>query len=290
MAYDHHRHFCGSIPVETVAELLDYRVSAETLKERMVITKPVSFEDFLKCFELFDYILWDEHKLYKAFQSAVNEVEKDGDLEGAQFICSVDKYNMKPAHVFDIFNDIAKKSTKKIGLILGIKYEKCAEFIENYSSYWDCFKFIDGINFMSREDKINYIMVEQIIEKIKDYNSLFSTKRILSIGMHVGEMGGDENIKFAIRNLGLYDIISHGTRASEDTVKKALDKGILIDVSLVSNLLTSVIKDPSEHGFFKNINHKNVRIVSDDPIIFNNSIENEYNLIDDHIFDLANHP
>ena len=266
--FDHHRHFCGSIPVETIIKLLRSRISIDMLKERIVITEPVSFKEFLQRFELFDYVSWDEFNLKFAFQSAVDDVEKDPDLEGASFICSVDKYRLKPAHCFDLFNDVKKNSSKKIGLILGIKYEKCDEFVNNYDSYKECFKFIDGVNFISKENQMKRKIIEMIINKLKDYN--------IQIGMHVGEMGGNENVQFAI-DAGV-NIISHGTKANDDTVRKALGHGILIDVSLVSNLLTSVIRNPSEHGFFNYLDNPNVRLVSDDPVIFNNTVSKEIEL------------
>jgi adenosine deaminase len=269
--FDHHRHFCGSIPIKTVCELIDFKVNEETLTDRMVVTKPGSFGDFLRCFHVFDYIDWDEHRLEKAFHDVVADVHNDQDLSGANFICSVDKYPLKPKHVFDIFNDIRKKSNKVIDLTLGIKYEKCQEFLDNFDSYNGVWDFICGVNFISREDKLDMELVKKIIDRLKYIQ--------MSIGMHVGEVGGDENIQFAI-DVGA-DVISHGTKAKDDTSKRAFDKGILVDVSLVSNALTSVIKNPLEHGFFNYINGDNVRLVSDDPVIFNNSINNEIKMWQD---------
>jgi hypothetical protein len=280
---DYHRHFSGSIPVKTVYTLFDGRVSIKTLKDRLTITEPVSFKEFLQKFHPFDYIEWSECNLKTAFRDAVNEVEKDSNLDGAQFICSVDKYSLKPQHVFDLFNDVVDESSKEIGLILGIKYEKCQEFIDHYDSYRDCFKHICGINFISREECLNKSLVAEIIKRVRLYNEHYSidNHNPLSIGMHVGEVGDDQNVKLAIL-LGV-DVISHGTNASDDTAKKALDQGILIDVSFVSNILTSVIRNPSEHAFFNYINNPGVRLVSDDPVTFNNSINREVQLYDDTV-------
>jgi hypothetical protein len=263
--FDHHIHFSGAIPLKTIVKLLDCNISEETLRERIIITKPVSFENFLQRFHVFDYINWDERKLHYAFKSVVDEIEKNPCLSGASLICSVDKYPLKQEHIFDLFNDVKLQSTKNIKLILGIKYEKCNEFINNYDSYKECFKFIDGVNFISREDQIKKKIVEMVIDKLKSEG--------LSVGMHVGEMGGDENVQFAI-DVGA-NIISHGTLAKEDTVKKALDNGMCVDVSFISNILTSVIKNPSEHAFFNYINETNVRLVSDDPVIFDNDLNKE---------------
>ncbi len=95
---------------------------------------------------------------------------------------------------------------------------------------------------------------------------------------HAGEAAGAESIWGAIRALEV-DRIGHGTRAIEDPklLSYLLAKQIPIEACPISNLRTGVVASLKEHpigrlyreGFLVSVN-------SDDPKMFNTSLEEEY--------------
>lgn len=98
---------------------------------------------------------------------------------------------------------------------------------------------------------------------------------------HAGEAAGATSIWDSINELHV-DRIGHGTRAIEDAnlVNLLKEKRIPIEMCPISNLRTGVVKDIHDHpvktfvelGLFVSIN-------TDDPKMFNNSLEEEYLLL-----------
>jgi adenosine deaminase len=98
---------------------------------------------------------------------------------------------------------------------------------------------------------------------------------------HAGEAAGAESIRSAIESLGV-ERIGHGLRAYEDPELVALlkERQIPLEMCVVSNLKTGVCKSVVEHPirdyFEKGLL---VTVNSDDPAMFNTSIDQEYRVI-----------
>jgi adenosine deaminase len=96
--------------------------------------------------------------------------------------------------------------------------------------------------------------------------------------IHVGEIDNKQNVIDAIKILNV-DRICHGIAAADDMeiMKMANDKSIAFDVSVTSNYYTGVIKDIKKHPVYKMIkNGFIVNIGTDDPIVFNTTLDKEY--------------
>jgi len=95
---------------------------------------------------------------------------------------------------------------------------------------------------------------------------------------HAGEAAGADYIWQAINNLNS-DRIGHGTRATEDPtlVEYLIENQIPVEMNPMSNVKTKVVDSLSEHPIFDFYNKGMlVSINTDDPKMFNTSMENEY--------------
>jgi adenosine deaminase len=98
---------------------------------------------------------------------------------------------------------------------------------------------------------------------------------------HAGEASGADSIWGAINKLKT-DRIGHGTRASEDEklVEYLKETQIPLEMCPISNIKTGVVNNIKEHpvkDFYKK--GLNVFVNTDDPKMFNNSMEEEYLLL-----------
>jgi adenosine deaminase len=101
--------------------------------------------------------------------------------------------------------------------------------------------------------------------------------RLIKI-MHVGESGTADDVRKAVEVLGL-DEVHHGIGAagSKDTMRLLADNHIRLNVCPSSNVMLGYAKDYKDHPIKKLVdNGVEVTINTDDLLIFNSSIENEY--------------
>ena len=127
-----------------------------------------------------------------------------------------------------------------------------------------------GIGIGGSEHKFPPGPFKNVYEKAREYG--FKTTA------HAGEAAGADSIWGAINELKI-DRIGHGTRAFEDErlVEYLGNKQIPLEMCPISNLRTGVIKDIKEHpvlDYYKK--GLNVFVNTDDPKMFNNSLEDEY--------------
>ena len=96
--------------------------------------------------------------------------------------------------------------------------------------------------------------------------------------MHVGETGSAEDVRRAVEILGLSEI-HHGINAatSKETMSFLADKHIQVNVCPSSNVMLGFAKDYETHPI-KILVENGVRVTinTDDLLIFDSSIENEY--------------
>lgn len=95
---------------------------------------------------------------------------------------------------------------------------------------------------------------------------------------HAGEFGGAANVREVIERLGVTRI-QHGVRAVEDPalVRLLADRGIVLDVCPISNVGLQVAPSLEAHPL-RTLVAAGVRctLSTDDPLIFNNSLLDEY--------------
>ena len=96
--------------------------------------------------------------------------------------------------------------------------------------------------------------------------------------MHVGESGSADDIRKSVEVLGL-DEVHHGIGAatSRDVMRFLADNHIQLNVCPSSNVMLGYAKDYEHHPIKALVdNGVEVTINTDDLLIFNSSIENEY--------------
>ena len=99
--------------------------------------------------------------------------------------------------------------------------------------------------------------------------------------MHVGESGSADDVRKSVETLGL-DEVHHGIGAatSKDTMRFLADNHIQLNVCPSSNVMLGYAKDYGHHPIKTLVeNGVEVTINTDDLLIFNSSIENEYRLL-----------
>ena len=99
--------------------------------------------------------------------------------------------------------------------------------------------------------------------------------------MHVGESGSAEDVRRAVEILGLSEV-HHGNNAalSKEVMRFLADNKIQLNLSPSSNVMLGYVTDYKDHPI--KILHENgvrVTINTDDLLIFDSSIENEYLLL-----------
>jgi adenosine deaminase len=95
---------------------------------------------------------------------------------------------------------------------------------------------------------------------------------------HAGEFGGAERVREAIEQLGVKRV-QHGVRAVEDAsvLQLARDQDVTFDVCPISNIKLAVFPDYQTHPLRRIMSAGvNCTISTDDPLVFNNSLTDEY--------------
>jgi adenosine deaminase len=130
------------------------------------------------------------------------------------------------------------------------------------------------------------------------YEDLFRQARDAGLRSlpHAGETAGPESVRGAIEALGA-DRIGHGFRLLEDPqlVEEVRDRGIPLDVSLTSNVMTRVVASVEEHPLRRLLEAGlHVTLNDDDPSMFSSRLGDEYalarralGLTDEELADLA---
>jgi adenosine deaminase len=100
---------------------------------------------------------------------------------------------------------------------------------------------------------------------------------------HAGEFGPAGNVEQAVVELGVRRI-QHGVRASEseDVMKLLLDEGVTLDLCPISNYKLRVVDELEDHpiGSFMKRGIQ-CTVSTDDPLSFNNSLNQEYEVLAD---------
>ena len=98
---------------------------------------------------------------------------------------------------------------------------------------------------------------------------------------HAGELGGAWHVREAVEKLGVRRI-EHGFRAVEDSsvVDLLRSEGVVLDVCPISNFKLKTVDSYKNHPFIELCKEGiQVTINTDDPFIFGNSINDEYEVL-----------
>ncbi len=117
-------------------------------------------------------------------------------------------------------------------------------------------------------------------QPIEIFQELFETahNKGLKLKAHVGEFGTPDDIVEVVEGLNL-DSVQHGISAanSKDVMKYLSEKNIILNVCPTSNVLLSRVKSIDEHPIrILYDNNVKVTINSDDMLIFDSSVSEEY--------------
>lgn len=282
MLCDLHRHFSGAISCETVSNILD--VDIEIVKKRMTYSshENVTYDSFFEKFNIFNEITWTKELIAYTIQDCIWGIKKEG-IDYAEIKFTIDKYknniltNDKEiiSWIAHNFEEFSSKYGINVDLILCLKHDldksrqlEIANLIKD-DIIAEC---ICGIDVVGNE---KYFEVEFYKPIFEMWNN---AKKACMI--HVGEIYNPKNVYDAINNLKI-DRICHGIAVCDDKelAKKTSDKLISFDICPTSNLFTGVAKI-KDHPVSKMLNNGFlITIGTDDPVIFNTTIQKEYNLI-----------
>lgn len=95
---------------------------------------------------------------------------------------------------------------------------------------------------------------------------------------HAGEATGPESVRGAVESLGI-ERVGHATRAEEDpaVVDLLAERGVTLEVCLLSNVATRVIDDVADHPVRRYWERGlTITINTDDPGMFHNTMVDEY--------------
>lgn len=277
-----HRHFGGSISVETISKISG--ISLDEVVSKMVIDQdndPLNYSLFFSKFKILDNIKWNYDNISLTIQDVVWSLKREG-IRYAEIKFSINKYlkHIKtPIHEFVLwFIKEFEVHSSDIGitvdLVLSLKHDmdkktqlEIGDLIKN-DLIAEC---IAGIDIVGDERKFDVNFYKPI------YENWHAAGRVCMA--HVGEINKPQNVIDAINILNL-DRVCHGIAVADnkEIAKLTRDKLISFDVCITSNICTGVAKK-GEHPVQKMIkNGFIVNIGTDDPAIVDTNIKLEYDL------------
>jgi adenosine deaminase len=287
--YDLHVHYGGSIPAQTVWEILKEDGHNFATLDEVITTMtyhndngPYTFEKFLRKFDILNMIRWTEAHIIKS-TDAVVKMLADQDTKYAEIRFTINKYadylgmTNKEIIIFMCkqMQESAKRFNIKVAPILCVKYESARD------SQADILKLIDDHKVADVVDGIDLVGDEKFFN-VDFYKPIFKQWKRAHKGLiaHVGESQTVENVIHAIKSLHV-NRISHGIKIADDieAIKIANDHGIAFDVALTSNIKTGVTPNLHDHPVKRMIeNGCVVSLGTDDPAVLNTTLSNEYNI------------
>lgn len=275
-----HRHFGGSISVETVSKISG--INLDIVKKSMVFdphSDSLSYKSFFKKFKILDDIKWNYDNISLTIQDVVWGLKREG-IQYAEIKFSINKYLKHIDVSIDEFvlwfiHEFEVHSSNigiTVDLILSLKHDmdkniqkKIGDVIKN-DLIAEC---IAGIDIVGDENFFDVDFYKPIYKRWHD------AKRVCMA--HVGEINKPQHVIDAINILKL-DRVCHGIAVADnkELAKMASDKLISFDVCITSNLCTGVatygkhpVKQMIQNGFIINIG-------TDDPTIVSTNITAEY--------------
>ena len=279
---ENHLHLEGAIPLDTVWQLIqkyggDKSVSTiDKLKERFVYQ---DFNHFIQTWSWKNQFIREYEDFSIITESVIQDLVHQNIKYAEIFISpSLFKNRLEIQKIVEAISVQIEKNTRiKINLIV--------DLVRNYGAESEMRTLheinevrnagIIGIGIGGSENEYPPELFKDIYSQARKFG--FKTTA------HAGEAAGPKSIWSAIRELKV-DRIGHGTRAIEDKnlLKYLADNRIPVEVCPLSNLRTKVIASMNEHPVKTFIDLGiPVSINTDDPKMFNNSLNEEYQSLKD---------
>jgi len=279
---ENHLHLEGAIPLDTVWQLIqkyggDKSVSTiDKLKERFVYQ---DFNHFIQTWSWKNQFIREYEDFSIITESVIQDLVHQNIKYAEIFISpSLFKNRLEIQKIVEAISVQIEKNTRiKINLIV--------DLVRNYGAESEMRTLheinevknvgIIGIGIGGSENEYPPELFKDIYSQARKFG--FKTTA------HAGEAAGPKSIWSAIRELKV-DRIGHGTRAIEDKnlLKYLADNRIPVEVCPLSNLRTKVIASMNEHPVKTFIDMGiPVSINTDDPKMFNNSLNEEYQSLKD---------
>jgi len=280
-----HIHLEGAIPHQTMWQLIQKYGGDKTTKTYNQLLKKFEYRNFSQFIEVWS---WKNQFLreYEDFTLIARSVADDlanQNIKYAEMFYSPSLFKKNKLQTQYITESISKGFNK----IKDLKIRLIADLVRDYGPDNENITLeevnevkelgVIGIGIGGSEHQFPPEPFDKLFEKARKYG--FYTNA------HAGEAAGPESIWGTIENLHV-DRIGHGTRAGED--KELLDylagTRLPLEVCPLSNIKTNVVKSPQDHPVKKFYKHGILMSINtDDPKMFGNSLEMEYQFLENEI-------
>jgi aminodeoxyfutalosine deaminase len=276
-----HVHLEGTVRPETLLEIArrnDYALPADTVEGLSALYEYRDFEHFIEIWVLTTNAL----RTRDDFRQVVADYAAEAASHGAVYVEAI----FSPAErvrrgvawddIFAGYCDGAEEAQELHGveirltpdIVRGFPLEESEPVVRYSSKYSD--RGVVGVGLGGLETKY----------PPEPYASLFELAKAEGLGSvpHAGEVAGPASVRGALDALRA-DRIRHGFRAVEDDelVAELAERGIVLDVTPVSNVRTGAVPSLAEHPLPKLV-EAGVRcsISTDDPAMFETDLGREY--------------
>ncbi len=279
-----HLHLEGAIPLETLYSLIQRRGGDPTVNTIEDLEKKLAYTDFE---QFIDAWTW---------KNTFIKEERDFEEITYEVLRNLSEQNVKYVEAFYSPGDFWKqelsiqgiteyviKGKKRARYDFGIHSELIVDLVRDHGSeigrqrldevtpYLS--KGIIGIGLGGSEQSFPADPYAHIYKEAR--------QRGFRLTAHAGEVAGPESIWSILRKLGC-ERIGHGVRAKEDPhlVLFLKERQIPLEICVVSNLRTKVCESVENHPIRQYFEDGlMVTVNSDDPLMFNTSITQEYLLL-----------
>ncbi|MGB3479517.1 MAG: adenosine deaminase [bacterium] len=276
-----HLHLEGAIPLETLFDFIQKRGGEPSIKNLDDLRRKLNYTEFAHFIDLW---VW---------KNTFIKEEKDFEEIAYQVLCNLSKQNVKYVEAHYAPGDYWRQGLSEQGitecLIKGKKRahddfgigcelildicrdngpEKGMERLNMLKPYLG--KGLIGIGLGGSEQIYPADPYADVYEEARE--------RGFRLTAHAGEAAGPESIWAAIEKLGV-ERIGHGTRANEDPQLVSLlkQRQIPLEICVISNVRTGVCGSIEAHPIKKYFKQGlMVTVNSDDPVMFNTTISQEY--------------
>lgn len=279
---ENHLHLEGAIPLDTVWQLIQKYGGDPSVSDINQLKNRFVYKNFNKFIETWSWKngFIREYEDFSILTGAIlNDLIGQNVKYAEIFISpSLFKKRLKTQRIIETITDeIKKQQNIKINLIVDLVRNYGADKeMETLNEINEVKNLgIIGIGIGGSEKEFPPELFTDVFEKARTFG--FKTTA------HAGEAAGPESIWSALKNLRV-DRIGHGTKAAEDkALLKYLSKhNIPVEVCILSNLKTKVISNLKDHPVKSFIDMGiPVSINTDDPKMFNNSLAEEYQSLED---------
>ncbi len=276
-----HLHIEGAIPLETLFNLIQRRGGEPSIKNLDDLRTKLTYTNFAHFIDLW---VW---------KNTFIKEEKDFEEITYQVLCNLSKQNVKYVEVHYAPGDYWRQGLSEQGITeclikgkqrarddFGIQCElildicrdngpeKGMERLNMLTPYLG--KGLIGIGLGGSEQTFPADPYAYIYKEAKE--------RGFRLTAHAGEAAGPESIWAVIEKLGV-ERIGHGVRANEDPQLISLlkQRQIPLEICVISNVRTGVCDSIEAHPIRKYFEQGlMVTVNSDDPVMFNTTISQEY--------------